>query len=153
MRITLIGCPRQTAGSGINHLHFELVILDDFLGSSGNHSIGLQDQTLWQATIDKAPRMGRNATQLVAFIVHSKIQHRQEWLLEIALQFLVSNLHWSHKVWRRLIQGINHCQIAHRHGNAIVNVIVQRVGQELDQDRAFVLTANHRKSSPAIDGL
>ncbi|PAT38638.1 hypothetical protein CK625_04070 [Vandammella animalimorsus] len=153
MGVALIGSPWQTAGSRINHCHLELMILDDFLGSSGNHPIGLQDQTFWQSATDKAPSMGRNATQLVAVIVHSKIQHRQEWLLEIAHQLLIGDYYWSHRIRRRLIQGINHRQITHRHGNAIVNVIVQRIGQELDQDRAFVLATNHGKSGPTIDGL
>ncbi|PAT35957.1 hypothetical protein CK620_01570 [Vandammella animalimorsus] len=113
----------------------------------------MQSQTIRQAAIDKAPSMGRNATQLIAFVVYSEIQNSQKRLLEIALQFLVGNLHWSHKIRRRLIQRIHHSQIAHRHSNAIVNIIVQRIGEELNQDRAFILTTNHGKGSPSIDGL
>ncbi|RMX15385.1 hypothetical protein EBQ34_06740 [Vandammella animalimorsus] len=153
MGIALVTGPWQTTGSRINHCHLELMILDDLLRSSSNHPIGLQIQAFWQPSTDKAPSMRRNATQLVAFVVYRKIQYGQEWLLKITYQFLIGNFYWSHKIRRRLIQGINHRQIAHRHGNAIVNVIVQRIGQELDQDRAFVLAAKHCKGSPTIDGL
>ncbi|PAX18486.1 hypothetical protein CLI92_01255 [Vandammella animalimorsus] len=153
MGIALIASPWQTTARRVNHCYFKLVIFDDFLGCPSNHPIGLQNQTLWQTPVDKAPSMGRNATQLVAFVVYRKIQHGQERLLKITHQFLICDLHWSHKIRRRLIQGINHRQIAHRHGNTIVNVIIQRVGQELDQDGALILAAKHRKSGPAIDGL
>ncbi|PAT44065.1 hypothetical protein CK621_00185 [Vandammella animalimorsus] len=153
MGIALVTSPWQTTGSRVNHCHLEFMILDDFLGGSGNHPIGLQIQTFWQPATDKAPSMRRNATQLVAFVVYSKIQHGQERLLKITHQLLICDLHWSHKIRRRLIQCIDYRQIAYRHGNTIVNVIIQRVGQELDQDGALILAAKHRKSGPAIDGL